>query len=294
MNLQEQTYRIKQMMGLLIEQAETPVCSAGGCSGKYVGPEFDNTGDVAHKYSNNITQYVAAKLKELYRSGTYVKVDFKGIQMTTKGMGSGNVVYTVVIPFVGVSDKCEARTGFAHVGGWNHTPELNARKSEILNYIPSGKKENVVLNNELDVSQLTKTPEGLEEYWIQWKHRDYQSDCGGQTQQGNQQQNSGVNITSTDLSQFIKDIQIKSKGSSIDLNNVQVVLDTKTNNYSLKIGPGKTQINYLRLALNVRDDKTKGVFPSRDKILNDFPGAKSIKDGTFDGGTRDYSIIMIP
>ena len=122
----------------------------------------------------------------------------------------------------------------------------------------------------------------------------WEQQIGGQSQQGNQQQNSGVNITSNDLGQFIKDIQTKSKGTSIDVNNVQVILDTKTNNYSLKIGSGKTQINYLRLALNVRADKSSGTFPSKDKILNDFPGSKSIKDGTFDGGTRDYSIIMIP
>lgn len=97
--------------------------------------------------------------------------------MTTKGMGTGEVVYTVNIPFISVSDKCEAMTGFAHSGGWNHAPELTARKRELLEYVPDGKNQNVILGDKLYVSELKKTPEGLQEYWIQWKHRDYQSEC---------------------------------------------------------------------------------------------------------------------
>lgn len=242
---------IRKMYGLITEQAQTPICSNGGCSGKYTGPEFDNSGDVAHKYSNTITQYVAAKLKELYRSGIYVKVNFGGIKMTTKGMGSGNVTYTVVIPFISVSDKCVAATGFAHVGGWNHTPELNNRRNEILNYIPPGKSENVVLNNELEVSQLTKTPEGLEEYWIQWKHRDYQGDCGSQTQQGNQSQKKSYVITAPTLNDLWK----KSKTSeyqniSIDENSFVVDLNSK----KITFNSGNTPIKSMSF---IFDDQGK-------------------------------------
>lgn len=169
---------IRKMYGLLKEQiSETPICTKNGCFGKYTGPEFNSKGDIAHQYSNIITKAVASKLKQLYSQGVYSKVDFSGIKMITKGMGSGNVEFSINIPFIQVNDKCDAMTGFAHVGGWNHSPELNNRKKELLNYIPLGKNENQILNNELFISPLTKTPEGLQEYWIQWRHRDYQSDC---------------------------------------------------------------------------------------------------------------------
>ena len=169
---------IRKMHGLLKEQvSETPNCSQNGCVGKYSGPEFNSQGDIAHQYSNIMHKAVAAKLKELYSQGIYSKVDLNNIKLSTKGMGTGNVVYIVDIPFIQVSDKCDAMTGFNHVGGWNHSPQLSERKKELLNYIPQGKNQNVILNDELFISPLTKTPEGLQEYWIQWRHRDYQSDC---------------------------------------------------------------------------------------------------------------------
>jgi hypothetical protein len=30
---------------------------------------------------------------------------------------------------------------------------------------------------QLDISELKTTPEGLEEYWIQWKNRSKQKEC---------------------------------------------------------------------------------------------------------------------
>jgi hypothetical protein len=58
-------------------------------------------------------------------------------------------------------------TGFDHSGGWGHTPDLNQRKNDLL-------KGKIVNNNKLYISPLCKTPEGLEEYWIQWQHTDLQ------------------------------------------------------------------------------------------------------------------------
>ena len=84
-------------------------------------------------------------------------------------MGSGKVIYSLFIPFISVNSKCEAYTSFDHVGGWNHTPALNRRKKEL---------ENVTMKeHNLDISKLKKTPEGLQEYWIQWKNKKVQSDC---------------------------------------------------------------------------------------------------------------------
>jgi hypothetical protein len=159
---------------------QTPVCTEEGCSGKYTGPEFvdeqtalelDLTGtDIAHNYSNLMAKHVGEQLKVLYKQGKFVKVDFANIQMTTQGMNDGDeyVEYEVSIPFVRVKSKQEAMTSFDHSGGWGHAPELAKRKAQLLNS-PS----RIVKNNKLWISPLLSTPEGLQEYWIQWQHRDY-------------------------------------------------------------------------------------------------------------------------
>lgn len=144
-------------------------CTENGCGGTYTGAEFINGEDIAHQFSNKISNAVGKKLKELYHEKKYKKVDFSSIKMKTQGMGSGKVIYSLIIPFISVNSKCEAYTSFDHVGGWNHTPALNRRKKEL---------ENVTMKeHNLDISRLKKTPEGLQEYWIQWKNKEVQSDC---------------------------------------------------------------------------------------------------------------------
>jgi len=144
-------------------------CTENGCNGKYTGFEFINGKDIAHQFSNKMSNSVGDKLKEFYREKNYKKVDFSRIKMTTQGMGSGKVTYVLSIPFVSVDSKCEAYTSFDHVGGWNHKPALERRKNELKNVTMNG--------HELDISKLKKTTEGLQEYWIQWKNKKTQSDC---------------------------------------------------------------------------------------------------------------------
>jgi hypothetical protein len=289
--LNEEISRIKSMMGLIVEQAEQPICGSDGCSGTYTGPEFDSNGDVAHKYSNTITKSVSEKLKELYQSGNYTKVDMNNIKLSTKGMGTGNVVYKVTIPFQSVSNECDAMTGFAHVGGWGHSPELNKRKSEILSYIPNGKNANVVVDNLLYTSQLTKTNEGLQEYWIQWKHKDFQSKCGKGYQSPNsnpkQQSNNKINIISSDLTTFLSDIKIKTANQQIDLNSIMIDVDKNTMNFVVS-NNGKL-VKKLVLALSTASDGNK----STDNILSKNPGSSVVKTGKFENGTRIYNLIAI-
>jgi len=144
-------------------------CSETQCTGFYKGPEFIGGDDVAHQLSNKISQAVGDKLKELYKPGAYAKVDFSTIKMTTEGMGSGTVEYTVIIPLVLVNTKCEAYTSFDHVGGWNHSPALESRKKQLSKVLLSGEK--------LAISNLKSTPEGLQEYWFQWKNKVTQLEC---------------------------------------------------------------------------------------------------------------------
>jgi hypothetical protein len=159
---------------------DTPICDENGCIGSYSGPEFINekyveplhlTGtDIAHNFSNLMARCVGEQLKSFYKKGVYVQVDFSKIVMITKGMRSGNdsVYYYLKIPFKKVKNRSEAMTGFDHSGGWGHAPALVERKSKLLNAMPA-----IVKNKKLYVSPLKKTPEGLEEYWIQWKHTAY-------------------------------------------------------------------------------------------------------------------------
>ncbi|MCZ4409132.1 hypothetical protein O3Q51_09945 [Cryomorphaceae bacterium 1068] len=144
-------------------------CSNSECYGQYKGAEFINGSDVAHQFSNKMSAAVGVKLKELFKAGEYSKVDFDQIEMTTKGMGSGNVIYYLKIPFKRVGTDCEAYTSFDHVGGWNHAPALEARKKQLSGVLMD--------NHELDISDLKTTSEGLQEYWIQWKNKQTQSMC---------------------------------------------------------------------------------------------------------------------
>jgi len=145
------------------------VCNTEFCKGAYFGPEFITGSDIAHQHSNKMSTAVGDKLNELYDNKLYSKVDFENIEMTTKGMGSGTVTFDLKIPFIRVESKCNAYTSFDHVGGWNHVPELNNRKKQLAT---------VLLKNDLlNISNLKTTAEGLQEYWIQWRNKDKQSDC---------------------------------------------------------------------------------------------------------------------
>jgi hypothetical protein len=159
---------------------DTPFCDDNGCTGTYSGVEFIDskyikplglTGtDIAHNYSNLMAKFVGNKLKELYSRGIYVAVDFKKITMSTKGMGDddGLVEYKLLIPFKKVKNKAQAMTGFDHSGGWGHRPAIEKRVERLKSANPA-----IVKNKELFVSPLYVTPEGLQEYWIQWQHANY-------------------------------------------------------------------------------------------------------------------------
>ena len=147
------------------------VSTDSGCHGTYVGPEFKYGSDVAHQFSNKMCDSVGVKLKVLYKADKYSKVDFAKIVMTTEGMGSGNVIYKITIPFIKVKEKCQAFTSFDHVGGWDHVPALSGRKAQL--------KSALLKNDSLNMSGLLKTKEGLQEYWIQWRNKEIQSECIG-------------------------------------------------------------------------------------------------------------------
>lgn len=145
------------------------VCTDSVCSGAYVGDEFIEGDDIAHQFSNEMSHKVGDHLKALYASGKYSKVDLSNIKMTAEGMGSGLVTYRLSIPIIRVTEKCEAYTSFDHCGGWDHPPHLDSRVSKLKTALLKGER--------LDISNLKSTPEGLQEYWIQWKNKTVQAEC---------------------------------------------------------------------------------------------------------------------
>jgi hypothetical protein len=148
-------------------------CNDSFCKVNYSGPEFTiHKGeiiDTAHRMSNLISGEVGKKLKSLFNKKKYAKVDLKKIRMTSIDMDNlGSVKLEIFIPFKRVKKPCEARTGFDHSGGWDHDPEIEERKQQL---------SRIAICKKLEISPLIKTPENFQEYWIQWKHKDFQANC---------------------------------------------------------------------------------------------------------------------
>ena len=159
----------KKKLDVLVENLHEITCNDSSCFGKYFGKEFVNGSDIAHQFSNKMSKAVGEKLKELYHTNKFSKVNLSKIQMSTKGMGTGIVTYELNIPIIRVKTKCEAFTSFDHCGGWNHSPAIKTRKERLSKIL--------LLGDSLDISPLNTTPEGLQEYWIQWRNNEIQAEC---------------------------------------------------------------------------------------------------------------------
>lgn len=291
MNLQENILRIKEVMGLLNEQLTStgynlpqghvePTCTDVGCKGTYDGPQFIKIGknqngddvwnDIAHDYSNTMSNYVGIKLKELYNRGIYVKVDLKNIVMTAVPVkndeSSDPTKVTINIPFIRVKNKCDAYTSFDHAGGWGHLYiNLNNRKTQLSSLLLPGET--------LDVSDLNQTNKtdpttSLNEYWIQWKNKTTQSDCANNSptpnpivnptpkpnvnpvtkpQVSNGQQ---VTVTGNGIVELRKKIIEKSSNASIDVKSISVDMS----NYEISYRLGPTKINKISLFVRSKED----------------------------------------
>lgn len=149
------------------------ICNDSFCKVNYSGPEFviNDTEiiDTAHRMSNLISGEVGKKLKQLFDEKKYSKVDLEKIRMSSIDMDNlGSVKLEIFIPFKRVKKKCDAATAFDHSGGWDHAPEIENRIKNL---------SEIAVCKKLEVSQLIKTPENFQEYWIQWKHETRQADC---------------------------------------------------------------------------------------------------------------------
>ena len=152
-----------------------------GLSGTYKGVEFIDTGnlmysDVAHQFSNRVADTLGKYLKAQFKAGNYLSIDFQKTKITTAGMDlKDSVVYCITMVFKS-EKKCDASTGIEHCGSWSQT-ELTSRyylKKRLVELKKSLQKISVGKPN----VQFYKTAEKFQEYWIQFKHKDYQGDCG--------------------------------------------------------------------------------------------------------------------
>ena len=76
-------------------------------SASYTGPEYGSGsgGDWAHQLTNIACDVIGNKLKSLYKSGNYSKVNLNNIYLSTTGMGMtelrkgtpNKVIYTILI-----------------------------------------------------------------------------------------------------------------------------------------------------------------------------------------------------
>lgn len=140
-----------------------------GFYGVYVGQEFTKDGDVAHQFSNKTSKVISRFLKKSFRSGTFLKINFSDSEIKTIGLDKkGKVKFIIQMKFVETS-KSDAFTGIAHCGTWVNQNNLilDSRDQDLLrnlNKISVGPKEQGYFT----------TPEGYKEYWVQFKHKNFQ------------------------------------------------------------------------------------------------------------------------
>jgi len=147
--------------------------SDSGLIGYFKGPEYNEEGDIAHQFSNKVADRVGAYLKERFLKKVYLKVDLAAVIIKTEGLNQvDSVYYAIEMPFKRVA-KCDAFTGIEHCGSWNYQPRilLNQRFKELR----EGLSERCSVGT--SAYQFYKNEEGFQEYWIQFKHKDYQADC---------------------------------------------------------------------------------------------------------------------
>ena len=152
-----------------------------GFYGKYVGPEWlckvapakckEPNHDIAHLFSNKVSHVIGAFLKKSYKSGKYLKIDFDNVSITTRGKDQkAKVEFIIKMPFIKTS-KCDAFTSITQRGTWVNEDNLtlDPRYKKILKNVKN-------ISEDYEQVYFT-TPEGYKEYWVQFKHKDYQSKC---------------------------------------------------------------------------------------------------------------------
>ena len=135
----------------------------------YEGAEFNQDGDIAHQLSNRVADTLGKYLKAAFTKGDYLALDFDHTKITTEGLDlKGSVKYCIQFPFLH-TNKRDAYTGIEHCGSWDNESDYSLYK-KLQERLVNLQKMSI---GSIKTKQFT-TPEKFKEYWIQFKHKEYQ------------------------------------------------------------------------------------------------------------------------
>lgn len=139
------------------------------CYASYEGAEFNQDGDIAHQLSNRVADTLGKYLKAAFKKGDYLALDFDHTKITTEGLDlEGSVKYYIQFPFLH-TNKRDAFTGIEHCGSWDNESNYSLYK-KLQERLINLQKMSV---GSIKTKQFT-TAEKFKEYWIQFKHKEYQ------------------------------------------------------------------------------------------------------------------------
>ena len=135
----------------------------------YEGVEFNQDGDIAHQLSNRVADTLGKHLKAAFTKGDYLALDFEHTKITTEGLDlKGSVKYCIQFPFLH-TNKRDAFTGIEHCGSWDNESDYSLNK-KLQERLINLQKMSI---GSIKTKQFT-TAEKFKEYWIQFKHKEYQ------------------------------------------------------------------------------------------------------------------------
>ncbi len=135
----------------------------------YEGAEFNQDGDIAHQLSNRVADTLGKYLKAAFTKGDYLALDFDHTKITTEGLDlKGSVNYCIQFPFLH-TNKRDAFTGIEHCGSWDNESNYSLYK-KLQERLVNLQKMSI---GSIKTKQFT-TVEKFKEYWIQFKHKEYQ------------------------------------------------------------------------------------------------------------------------
>ena len=135
----------------------------------YEGAEFNQDGDIAHQLSNRVADTLGKYLKAAFTKGDYLALDFDHTKITTEGLDlKGSVKYCIQFPFLH-TNKRDAFTGIEHCGSWDNESNYSLYK-KLQERLINLQKMSI---GSIKTKQFT-TVEKFKEYWIQFKHKEYQ------------------------------------------------------------------------------------------------------------------------
>jgi len=241
---------------------------AGGCIQRL---EVNNA-DTPHQLAGITVFYEAAPyLKELYRSGVYVKPDMPNITMQRVR----NKMFKISIPLIKTTEdkaipNINERGGMG--GGLGNLTEITN--------IENNQDHKLIEKRQVTAGDITET-------FICFRNIvNFPIKTQAAGTQG--QQAAPIDITGKDLDDLMTKIKTATAGKSLNLSTIQLDMDKLK--FSVAAGPVK--VFSLALRYNRANDPT---CPACENTVSKNPEyrATSLKTGKFENSTRMYSLIVL-